>query len=100
MQNYKEIRMLTITCSLEKTTHVPGDAQTDVRFRSETPGRRICQGMPSLPSPSPEYAQASRQTGPAPFDFMLKNKAICLLFDFRKYSQNASKSTEATLKGI
>lgn len=60
----------------------------------------FCQGMPSLPSPSPEYAQASRQTGPAPFDFMLKNKAICLLFDFRKYSQNASKSTEATLKGI
>lgn len=34
------------------------------------------------------------------FDFMLKNKAICLLFDFRKHSQNASKSTEATLKGI
>ena len=34
------------------------------------------------------------------FDFMLKNGAICLLFDFRKYSQNASKSTEATLKGI
>ena len=34
------------------------------------------------------------------FDFMLKNGAICLLFDFRKHSQNASKSTEATLKGI
>lgn len=34
------------------------------------------------------------------FDFMLKNKAICFLFDFPKYSQNASKSTEATLKGI
>ena len=34
------------------------------------------------------------------FDFMLKNGAICLLFDFPKYSQNASKSTEATLKGI
>ena len=33
-------------------------------------------------------------------DSMLKNKATCLLFDFRKYSQNASKSTEATLKGI
>lgn len=30
---------------------------------------------------------------------MLKNGAICLLFDFLKYSQNASKSTEATLKG-
>ena len=34
------------------------------------------------------------------FDFMLKNRAICLLFDFHKYSQNASKSAEATLKGI
>lgn len=60
LQNYKEIRLQTITCSLEKTTHVPGDARTDARFRSETPGRRICLGMPSLPSPSPEYAQASR----------------------------------------
>ena len=67
MQNYKEIRQLTITCSLEKTTHVPGDARTDVRFCRETPGRRICLGIPSLPSPSPEYAQASRQTGSATF---------------------------------
>ena len=38
MQNYKEIRQLTITCSLEKTTHVPGDARTDVRFHKETLG--------------------------------------------------------------
>ena len=99
MQNYKEIRQLTITCSLEKTTHVPGDARTDVWFRSETPGRRICQGMPSLPfswiCPSIEANRLGRF-----FDSMLKNGAICLLFDFHKYSQNASKSTEATLKGI
>ena len=101
MQNYKEIRQLTITCSLEKTTHVPGDARTDVRFRSETPGGDILAGhaFPSLSfswiCPSIEANRLGRL-----FDFMLKNKAICLLFDFRKYSQNASKSTEATLKGI
>ena len=93
--------MLTITCSLEKTTHVPGDARTDVRFRKETPGRRH-SGWACLPSlsfswicPSIEANRLGRL-----FDFMLKNGAICLLFDFRKYSQNASKSTEATLKGI
>ena len=67
MQNYKEIRQLTITCSLEKTTHVPGDARTDVRFRSETPGGDILAGHAALPSPSPEYAQASRQTDSAAF---------------------------------
>ena len=100
MQNYKEIRQLTITCSLEKTTHVPGDARTDVRFRKETPGGesvRAC--LPSLSfswiCPSIEANRLGRL-----FDSMLKNGAICLLFDFRKYSQNASKSTEATLKGI
>ena len=50
LQNYKEIRQLTITCSLEKTTHVPGDARTDVRFRKETPGGNILAGhaFPSL----------------------------------------------------
>ena len=100
MQNYKEIRQLTITCSLEKTTHVPGDARTDVRFRSETPERRICQGMPPFPLLLLDMPKHRGKPARPPFDFMLKNGAICLLFDFRKYSQNASKSTEATLKGI
>ena len=93
--------MLTITCSLEKTTHVPGDARTDARFRKETTGGDILAGhaFPSLSfswiCPSIEVNRLGRL-----FDFMLKNKVICLLFDFPKYSQNASKSTEATLKGI
>ena len=101
MQNYKEIRQLTITCSLEKTTHVPGDARTDVRFRSETPGRRH-SGWACLPFPLLLLNMPKHRGKPAQrlFDFMLKNKAICLLFDFYKYSQNASKSAEATLKGI
>ena len=100
MQNYKEIRQLTITCSLEKTTHVPGDARTDVRFRSETPGGESVWAY--LPFPLLLLNMPKHRGKPAQrlFDFMLKNKAICLLFDFRKYSQNASKSTEATLKGI
>lgn len=100
MQNYKEIRQLTITCSLEKTTHVPGDARTDVRFRRETPGGesvRACLPFPLLLLDMPKHRGKPAQP---PFDFMLKNGAICLLFDFHKYSQNASKSTEATLKGI
>ena len=92
--------MLTITCSLEKTTHVPGDARTDVRFRKETPGGvsfRACLPFPLLLLNMPKHRGKPAQRL---FDFMLKNKAICLLFDFRKSSQNASKSTEATLKGI
>ena len=100
MQNYKEIRQLTITCSLEKTTHVPGDARTDVRFRKETPGRRIWLGMPPFPLLLLDMPKHRGKPAQRLFDFMLKNGAICLLFDFRKHSQNASKSTEATLKGI
>ena len=50
-QNYKEIRLQTITCSLGKTTHVPGDARTDVRFPKETTGGesvRACLPFPLL----------------------------------------------------
>ena len=58
---------------------------------------RACLPFPLLLLDMPKHRGKPAQP---PFDFMLKNKAICLLFDFRKYSQNASKSTEATLKGI
>ena len=58
---------------------------------------RACLPFPLLLLNMPKHRGKPAQP---PFDFMLKNKAICLLFDFRKYSQNASKSTEATLKGI
>ena len=58
---------------------------------------RACLPFPLLLLDMPKHQGKPAQP---PFDFMLKNKSICLLFDFRKYSQNASKSTEATLKGI
>ena len=82
-QNYEEIRQLAITCSLEKTTHVPGDTRTDVRFRKETTGGDILAGHASLPCPSPEYAQASRQTGSAAFLTLcsrIKPSAYYLIF--------------------
>ena len=58
---------------------------------------RACLPFPLLLLNMPKHRDKPAQRL---FDFMLKNEVICLLFDFHKYSQNASKSTEATLKGI
>lgn len=57
-------------------------------------------GMPPFPLLLLNMPKHRGKPAQPPFDIMLKNKSICLLFDFHKYSQNASKSTEATLKGI